>query len=189
MDDGEAGKKNPLVTAAERIARASSSMSGYLRKKKGAAPGEKAKWQKRYFQILPGAGGVSYFVYYKTAAADAPVLAAMDLSRAGRPELVAPAAEESGSDAVFAITWDRFREFQASSKAEAVAWVDAIARAQAAARKAGIPAPAAPAAGAAFSPNAAPGGGGKGGAARPGETSGLKSAGGGGGGGGCCVVA
>lgn len=149
----EEGKRNPLVLCAERVARSNALLTGWIKKKKLATvPGGAVKWQKRYFMLLPGPSGVSYFVYYKTASADAPILAAMDLSRAGAPLLVAPADEETGSDSVFAITWDRYREFQASSKAEAQAWVDAIARAQAAARKAGIPAPAIAAA-TPFSPN------------------------------------
>ena len=180
----EEGKRNPLVVAAERVARSNALLSGWMKKKKLAAtPGGAAKWQKRYFMLLPGTNGVSYFVYYKTANVDAPILAAMDLSRAGVPALVSPAEEESGSDAVFAITWDRYREFQASSKVEAQAWVDAIARAQAAARKAGIPAPALAAA-TPFSPTTTldkggqGGGGGRGGAVRgPGEVSRIKGSG------------
>ena len=131
-------RANPLVIAAARISRSSAVLTGYLKKKKSAGDSDAAgvKWQKRFFLLLPGANGISYFCYYKTAAADAVMLAAMDLSRAGPPELI-----NDGADSVFAIQWDRFREFQASSRAEAVAWVNAIAAAQSNARKAGIPSP------------------------------------------------
>ena len=87
MADAES-RANPLVIAAARISRSSAVHSGYLRKKKSSAPASSEKWQKRFFVLLPGAGGVSYFCYYKTAAIDAVMLAAMDLSRAGPPELV-----------------------------------------------------------------------------------------------------
>ena len=139
---------------------------------------------------LPGAGGQSFFAYCKSAAADAPVLAAMDLSRAGKPELV-PANGEDG-DAVFAISWDRHRTFSAASREEAVKWVDAISRAQLAARRAGLPAPGAPPSSSlAFSPGASTESWGasraRGGA---GEATGLKGGrGGASDGGGCCTVA
>lgn len=181
---GEESKINPLVRAAAMIARDNAVMSGWMKKKKlSATNGGPTKLQKRYFMLLPGTGGVSYFVYYKTAAPDAPMLAAMDLSRAQAPSLVAPADEENGSDSVFAITWDRYREFQASSKAEAAAWVDAIAKAQAAARKAGIPMPTA-AASNQFSPVTDKRLG-----TRPSESSRIKGgAANGGNQAGCCVV-
>lgn len=135
VDDG---KTPALVLAAERVDRARALLSGYLRKRNSSG-----RWQRRYFQILPGERGVSYFVYAKSSSPSAPLLAAMDLSRAGRPELVAAGTgdDASGSGGVFAITWDRYRTFQASSRDEAGRWVDAILRVQAQARRFGIPAP------------------------------------------------
>ena len=189
MAEEEGERKNPLLIAAEKIARERATMSGYLRKKNSAD-----KLQKRYFLILPGGGGISYFVYYKSNAADVPMLAAMDLSRAGRPELL-PASSPEG-DAAFSIMWDRQRSFQAGSRAEAGKWVEAILAAQAEARKAGLPSGAStplP-----FSPSVGSSSGAEDwkSAKKPGEGTGLKNSAKGksagsasaGGGGGCCTV-
>ncbi len=94
-------------------------MSGYLRKKNSAN-----RWQKRYFEIV-----ANYWVYYKSSTSPE-MLCAMDLWKAGIPELV-PLAEGETEQCEFSITWDRYRLFRASNRAEAVRWVNAIKAVQA----------------------------------------------------------
>lgn len=129
--------KGNLVTTAERIRQTlTPSCAGYLKKHNSAG-----KWQKRYFEIVGG----QYFVYYKNKDSK-DMLCAMDLWRASAPELVtvgssaaaaaikAGAGGEGGADPTaatdFAITWDRYRLFRASSKADAAKWVEAMKAAQ-----------------------------------------------------------
>lgn len=123
---GSVKQKSSLLVAAEKIDRRTALLSGYLRKKNS-----QNKWQKRYFEIVG-----NYWVYYKSASSSE-MLCAMDLWKAGSPEMVAPSAgdpaglDASGESAEFAITWDRYRLFRASSHSEAVRWVNAILQVQA----------------------------------------------------------
>lgn len=123
---GSVKSKSSLLLAAEKIDRRAALLSGYLRKKNSGN-----KWQKRYFEIVG-----NFWVYYKSASSPE-MLCAMDLWKAGTPELVAPSAgdpsglDPSGESAEFAITWDRYRLFRAGSHGEAVRWVNAILQVQA----------------------------------------------------------
>lgn len=110
--------KSNIVVAAERIDRRTALLTGYLHKKNSAD-----KWQKRYFEIVD-----RFFVYYKNHSSPE-MLCAMDLWRASPAEL-APIASGDSEQREFSITWDRFRLFRASSQAEAVRWVNAIAQVQ-----------------------------------------------------------
>ena len=81
-----------------------------------------------------------YWVYYKSAA-HTDMLCAMDLWRAGPPQLT-PAAEaaaaggeegasDPGIEGEFSINWDRYRLFRAGNRADAEVWVAAIRAVQA----------------------------------------------------------
>jgi hypothetical protein len=119
MDDETPRVKSSLVIAAERIDRQAAVCSGYLRKQNA-----EGRWQRRYFEIVG-----NYFVYYKRH--DAPqMLCAMDLWKAGSPELSVPPPPEKESPE-FGIAWDRYRLFRAASHADAVRWVTAMAAVQA----------------------------------------------------------
>lgn len=124
LDDDEMGRgpgkaKSGLVLAAERVDRRTAMLTGDLKKKNSAE-----KWQRRYFEILD-----HYWVYYKSRGSGE-MLCAMDLWKAGRPDL-APLAPGDSEQCVFSITWDRYRLFRAASQAEAARWVNAIVQVQA----------------------------------------------------------
>lgn len=121
MERAPSKTKSTLVLAAERYDRRTAVISGYLRKRNS-----ENRWQKRYFEIVG-----NYWVYYKTDTSQ-DMLCAMDLWKASRPELVAPAGtEDEGAQCEFCITWDRYRVFRAVSPADAVRWVNAIQQVQA----------------------------------------------------------
>lgn len=121
------GTKNPLIIAAEKIPAARATHAGWLQKHSS-----NNRWSKRYFLILPSAEkrGVSFLVYYKSAAPNSPMLAAMDLSQAGDPAMVPRDADETGTGALFGLQWDKYRRFRASGPEEAARWVASIAAAQ-----------------------------------------------------------
>jgi hypothetical protein len=120
-DDALSGKKNPLILAAELIARSTASHQGWLQKLSSSG-----RWSKRYFLLLPGAGAQRFLVYYRSANPEAPILASMDVSQAGDPA-VSP-GDSSGCE--FSIFWDKQRRFRAGSPEEAARWVACIAAAQ-----------------------------------------------------------
>jgi len=117
--------KSNLVHVAEGFSRSSAVIKGYLKKKNS-----NGKWQKRYFEIVG-----QYFVYYKNKESDE-MLCAMDLWRASAPERIKLSSSskdknDDSSDADFAITWDRFREFRAPNSNDADAWVKCMIEVQA----------------------------------------------------------
>jgi len=112
--------KSSLVLAAEKVDRRTALLAGFLRKKNS-----EERWQKRYFELLG-----NFWVYYKNASLDQPILCAMDLWRAGAPELLPPGPADAEA-CEFSITWDRYRIFRAASRAEAQRWVNAIQQVQA----------------------------------------------------------
>jgi len=124
-------KNRNLVLDASKIARETSLIRGFLRKKNSSD-----KWQKRYFEVLLSTNnGAAYFVYYKDAEKASPMLCAMDLAKSSLPALVVTsvAGKEltgSSNEADFAITWDRYRTFRAGNRTEAEKWVEAIKTAQ-----------------------------------------------------------
>ena len=134
-------------------------------------------------------------VYYKVREAPE-MLCAMDLWKAGLPQLSPPAPGETGSSE-FSIVWDRHRLFRAESPADCTRWVDAIRRVQAQ-RPTGTPVqpggaspafltpgggPVAAQSGGSATPTPSKGGGGAGGSAAASEwgKSSARSGGGGGG--------
>lgn len=120
-DEEGAGKaKSSLVLAAERIDRREALLQGFLRKKNSAE-----KWQRRYFLLLS-----HYWVYCKNEQESSAILCAMDVWRAGEPNMEPPEPGETESRC-FSITWDRFRVFRASTPADALRWVQAIRQVQA----------------------------------------------------------
>lgn len=121
-DDEEGGgkAKSSLVLAAERIDRREALLQGFLRKKNSAE-----KWQRRYFLLLS-----HYWVYCKNEQESSAILCAMDVWRAGEPNMEPPEPGETESRC-FSITWDRFRIFRASTPADALRWVQAIRQVQA----------------------------------------------------------
>ena len=84
-DAASTATRNPLIIAAERTPASRATHSGWLHKHSTGG-----KWSRRFFVILPSVDkrNVSYLVYYKTSAPNAPMLAAMDLSQAGDASLV-----------------------------------------------------------------------------------------------------
>jgi hypothetical protein len=145
MGDEEDGgsKKNPLIIAAESLARSSATHAGWLQKLSSSG-----RWSKRYFLLLPGAGTSRFLVYYRSANPEAPILASMDVSQAGDPAL----APDNSSE--FSIFWDKQRRFRAGSPEEAARWVACIAAAQARKARGGArPAAGYQAGGDAFSPS------------------------------------
>jgi len=126
------GTKNPLVVAAAAVERTRAIARGYL-KKKTSSP-SKNVWQRRFFFILPGENGGSYYLAYcKTDAPGSPILASMDLAQAGSVHVV----EGDGNGCQFGLQWDKHRVFLASSAEECQMWVSTIKRVQAEASRRG----------------------------------------------------
>ena len=121
-EDASSLKKNPLILAAEAIARSTAQHQGWLHKLSSSG-----RWSKRYFLLLPGAGTQRFLVYYRSANPEAPILASMDVSQAGDPAL--SPGDSTGCE--FSIFWDKQRRFRAGSPEEAARWVACIAAAQA----------------------------------------------------------